>query len=82
MTGVIRTQISLTEAQHAGLREIAAARGVSMSEIIRQAVDEALRTLGREARIDRAIENLGGFRSGHTDTAESHDSVLDRAYST
>jgi hypothetical protein len=78
---VIRTQISLTEAQHAGLREVAAARGVSMSEIIRRAIDETLRAAGREGRIERAVESLGGFRSGHTDTSEDHDAALEQAFS-
>jgi len=36
---MVRTQIQLTEEQARALKEIAAARGESMAEVIRRAVD-------------------------------------------
>jgi hypothetical protein len=75
---MIRTQISLTPAQHARLRRVARDRGVSMSAVIREAVDAQV--VDEDAawleRRRRAFALAGAFRSGHTDTAERHDDVL------
>lgn len=39
-----RTQLYLPKSQHAALGRIAARKGVTLSEIVRRAVDEGLRT--------------------------------------
>lgn len=52
-----------------------------MAALIREAVD---RTYGgataEEARWQRALESLGGFRSGRSDVSERHDDDLADAY--
>lgn len=74
---MIRTQISLTEAQHETLREVAAQRGVSMSALIREAV-EATVLSDREGRTRELIKALqeSDFRSGFADVSENHDYYL------
>jgi hypothetical protein len=76
-----RTQISLTSAQARELRRLARKRGTSMAALIREAVD---RTYGGgtadEARWQRALESVGGFRSGRSDVSERHDDDLAEAY--
>jgi len=80
---MIRTQVQLTEEQMRRLRDLAAKRGVSMAEIIRQAVDVMVRSGGDippEERRRRALQAVGRFASGHRDTGEEHDKYLDEAY--
>lgn len=74
---MIRTQISLTEEQHEALREVAAQRGVSMSALIRDAVDEVVLT-SRTMRHRRALDALANadFRGGAPDISEKHDEYL------
>jgi septation ring formation regulator EzrA len=68
---MIRTQITLDEDQHRFLKKRAYETGMSLSALIRQAVNE-LRT--REARNQqRAMELLGAFESDREDVAEKHD---------
>lgn len=43
-----RTQIQLTAEQHERIRRIAFEQGISMSEWIREAVDEKLERISRE----------------------------------
>ncbi len=76
---MVRTQIQLTEEQAILLKNLAAAQGVSMAEIIRRAVDSLHRfphgSLPRERR-ERAAAAAGKFRSGVTDLAMDHDRYL------
>lgn len=75
---MIRTQISLTEEQMKRARREAAARGISLAELVRQALEQEL-AFSEVARVrQRAAESVGGFRSGHADTSERHDEVLGR----
>ncbi len=75
---MIRTQISLTPEQHERLQRVAGERGVSMSSVIREAVDAQVPDEDAEwrKRRERAFALAGAFRSGYTDTAERHDDVL------
>lgn len=75
---MIRTQISLTVEQHERLRRRAAERGVSMSELIREAV-EAVEHARRE-RLERARAAFGRQGSGRDDVSEDHDDHLVDAY--
>ena len=75
---MIRTQITLTEEQHRRLARVARARGVSMAEVIRQAVDRVVPDEGQERRErwTRALAAVGSQRSGLPDVAEEHDAHL------
>lgn len=77
-----RTQISLTAKEARELRRLARARGTSMAALIREAVD---RTYGidssADARWQRALEAVGGFKSARSDVSERHDDLLVDAYS-
>lgn len=70
---MIRTQIHLTERQARALRKLAAARGISMSAAIRDAVDRLVREPDRDALWKRAMSAVGKFSSGLHDVSERHD---------
>ena len=71
---MVRTQIQLTEEQAKKIKKIAASRGVPMAEVIRDAVEGAIRsgagTVSEERR-KRAIEIAGKFRSGKRDVSKN-----------
>lgn len=76
---MVRTQIQLREDQSQALREIAAARGVSMAELVRQSVDMFIRSQvepTREEKRRRALEIIGITKSGLTDLGTDHDDYL------
>ena len=74
---MVRTQIQLTEDQIRRLKGLSSERGVSLAELIRQAVDRLLATGERPSgRRDRAIASIGGFHSGLRDVSEKHDEHL------
>ena len=80
---MIRTQIQLTEEQSHALKSLAARRGVSVAELIRQSVDSFIRSstgLNVHERRLRAIAAAGRFRSGQDDIAMNHDHYLAEAY--
>lgn len=79
---MIRTQIQLTAEQADDLRRLAAARGVSMAAVIREAVDAHLaREQGPswEERVERALAAIGVCDSGLGDLSERHDDYLAEA---
>ena len=76
-----RTQISLTSEQARELRQIARKRHTSMAALIREAVERTYGADGSdEARWLRALEAVGGFRSGRSDVSERHDDALADAF--
>lgn len=78
-----RTQIQLTTSQLRALKDRSAAENKSMAELIREAVDELLRTShhpDRQAVKQRAIAAAGQFSSGVSDLASDHDRYLAGAY--
>ncbi|MGB9905355.1 MAG: ribbon-helix-helix protein, CopG family [Desulfotomaculales bacterium] len=80
---MLRTQIQLTERQAAFLKARAAAEGVSLAELIRRCIDQALASsVGPEPteRIRRAASIAGRFRSGTGDLAINHDKYLAEAF--
>ena len=79
---MIRTQISMTEAQAEALRFEAARRGVSQSSLLREALDLLFADDELQRRIATARSVIGRSGSGMSETAEHHDEVLDEAYST
>ena len=74
---MVRAQIQFTEDELQGLRQLAAERGVSVSAVVRDAVDLSLarptRGVDREERRRRAIAAAGRFHSGLGDLAARHD---------
>lgn len=80
---MIRTQIQLTAEQARALREIASERKSSIAELIRNGVDDILRSEAgpnREERKRRAIAAAGKFHSGVTDLSAAHDRYLGESY--
>ena len=75
---MIRTQISLTEEQHRRLTRAARTRGISLAEVVRQAVDAQVPDEEEERRRawERAKSVFGKFDSGLGDLAERHDDYL------
>lgn len=80
---MVRTQVQLTEEQARGLRQLAAERGVSVAELVREAVDLLVRSgtavLPAE-RQRRALQAVGRFASGLKDVSARHDEYLEETY--
>lgn len=78
---MIRTQISLTEAQHQRLNRVARERGVSVAMLIRDAVEAAIpdEDASFRERQAKAFALAGAFHSGHSDTSARHDEILAEA---
>lgn len=80
---MVRTQIQLTEDQSRALKLLAAHQGKSVAELIRQSVDQLVRSAGVvdvEERRRRAIAAAGRFSSGHNDLSTDHDRYLAEDY--
>jgi hypothetical protein len=77
---MIRTQIQLTPEQAMHARERAVAEGVSISELLRRALDAYLEIEDRRERRERMIASIGKFRSGLHDISERHDDYLAEAF--
>ena len=67
-------QIELTEAQRLVLEQMAGARGVSLTDLVRSSVDDLVRQ--DEERRRRALSLSGRFRSGLGDLSAQHDRHL------
>jgi Ribbon-helix-helix protein, copG family len=80
---MIRTQIQLTEAQAEKAKRLAAERGVSIAEVIRDLIDREPEGDDRAARFARALAAIGrgGFRDreGKNDVSVEHDRYLAEA---
>jgi hypothetical protein len=77
--GMVRTQIQLTENQARDLKRLAAARHLSMAQLIRQGVDSILRSntvMDAAEKRKRALALAGKFRSGKHDVSKEHDKYL------
>jgi len=72
---MVRTQILLDDHQHVILKEFAREQGVSMSALVRQAVEQML-TAQRRSDRERAFALLGAFDADRTDVSENHDRYL------
>ena len=73
---MVRTQVQLTEEQAAGLKQLAAKRGVSVAELIRTGVEQILREdigVSPSERRRRALSVIGRFSSGGLNLSENHD---------
>ncbi|MGH2460718.1 MAG: ribbon-helix-helix protein, CopG family [Chloroflexota bacterium] len=76
---VVRTQIQLSEEQAGKLKELAARRGVSMAELVREAVEAILAESNQRDQRRRAIEVIGKF-PGPPDLSTNHDAYLAEDY--
>ena len=73
-----RTQIYLEPEQHRLLKQEAAAKGVSLAELLRQLARDHLHTEPQREDFARIV-GLG--RSGVADTSEDHDRYIGEAVS-
>jgi len=81
---MVRTQIQLTGDQAKALKKIALSRHLSVAEIIRQAVDNLIRSssvIDIQERRKRALDAVGKFRSGKRDISREHDKYLTEVFS-
>ena len=83
---MVRMQIQFTEDEITALRREAAQRHVSVSAVVRGAVDERLSrghvTPSRDELLGRSLAAMGRFHSGTGDVSARHDeyfadSILD-----
>ena len=85
---MVQTQIQLTEEQMAALEELARKRHLSLSDLIRESVDNLLRsaagslTLEQNEQKRRALAVAGRFKSGLGDLAKRHDDYVAEAFDT
>lgn len=80
MKTMVRTQIQLTEHQAAQLKRVAAERGVSMAELIRQSVDQFLQSAvypSHQNKVQKHKELAGKYSADAADLSENHDTYLD-----
>jgi len=72
-----RIQVQLTESQERALRQIARLRGLSISALIREGVDQVTAPKQRrnEQARERALRLIGAF-SDKPDVARRHDEYL------
>lgn len=76
--GMIRTQIQFEKEQYEALRRIAHRKRISLSEAVRQAVDNGLGRHRREETGAKALLSLAGIgESGLGDLGRAHDHYLD-----
>lgn len=80
---MIRTQIQMEEDQIEWLRAEARARGVSVSQLIREGITlfRAREERFPEEKKKRALAAVGRFSSGASDVSERHDDYLAMAFS-
>lgn len=80
---MVRTQIQLTEAQVRELKKLAADYQMSMAALIRDSIDEMLKSrhqVSREEQRQRALAVAGKYRSGKSDISKRHDHYLTGIY--
>lgn len=88
---MVPTQILLTENQARVLEQIAAEQGTTVTELIRQSIDDMIRhrtdisggkqiDADREERRRRALSVVGAFSSSVDDLSINHDQYLAEAY--
>ena len=77
---MIRTQIQLTDDQARRLKRMAAQRGVSMAELLREGAERVLADNDVDERWERASELIGRYRDPAAEVAAQHDRYLNDAY--
>jgi hypothetical protein len=80
---MVRMQVQLTDEELKVLRRLSADTGKSLSELIRNGIDQYLadRCMSQaEDRVQRALRVAGMFSSGKTDVSANHDRYLAEAF--
>jgi Arc/MetJ-type ribon-helix-helix transcriptional regulator len=80
---MVRTQVQLTEEQQSALRDLSATTGRSVSDLVRDAVEQAISGaphVTSPEQIERALRLAGRFASGSPDVSANHDEYLAEAY--
>ena len=80
---MVRTQIRLTAEQIERVKKIAASIGVSTAEVIRDALERAIRSDESEVSDEKrkgTLEIVGKFKSGKRDVSRKHDAYLTEAW--
>jgi hypothetical protein len=79
---MVRTQVYLSEEQHAALQRSAERDGLSMTEALRRLIDLHVLAKGADPARDREayFSFVGMGESGAADVAERHDDYLADAY--
>ncbi len=82
---MVRTQIQLTEKQSDRLKNIATAQAISIAEIVRQAIDNYIKSntaINTEERIKKVLELSEKYNDseGKSDVAKKHDDYLVETY--
>jgi hypothetical protein len=80
---MVRTQVQLTQKQLQSLRQLSAATGRSLADLIRQGVElyvVSQQRPNRDQQIERALRVAGQFSSGSADGSLEHDRHLAEAW--
>jgi hypothetical protein len=80
---MVRTQIQLTTEQVRELKKLALSRQASVSELVRKAVDDLIKskTMTDTGEMKkRALEIVGKYHSGKKDISKKHDIYLAEAF--
>ena len=77
---MIRTQIQLTEEQARTLKALAAHRGVSLAELVRQGVERILAESQEAEQWRRASALVGRYDDEARNVSRNHDQYLDETY--
>ena len=80
---MVRTQVQLTEEQQNALRDLSAATGRSVSDLVRDAVERAISGaphVTRREQVEKALRLAGRFASGSSDISAHHDEYLAEAH--
>ena len=80
---MIRTQIQLTEEQSQILKSLSNEKGTSVAELIRQSIDNYIRSISQPTLAERrrkALAVIGIVSSKGTDLSANHDHYLAEAY--
>lgn len=72
---MVRTQISLTEEQYVAVKRLAAERGMSLSAVIRDAVDRCV-AMSSRSPWETMMSAAGSVSSGLGDVSVNHDDYL------
>ena len=80
---MIRTQIQFTQEQWEALKKLAASRHISISEVVRESVDQVIHS-PENREIDEyqrlCVEIVGKYQSGLSDISANHDKYLSEIY--
>ena len=70
---MIRTQIQLERQTYEKLKAKSKGSGKSISEIVRQSLDQTIESEETDLKWLRALQSMGKFSSGLNNLAEMHD---------